>query len=35
MPLTDTEWRTANAKEKPYKPTDGNGLYLKGQAQRG
>jgi integrase len=28
MPLTDTECRTAKPKEKPYKLTDGNGLYL-------
>ncbi|MGH8436728.1 MAG: tyrosine-type recombinase/integrase [Pseudomonas sp.] len=28
MPLTDTQCRTAKPKEKPYKLTDGNGLYL-------
>ncbi len=28
MLLTDTECRTAKPKEKPYKLTDGNGLYL-------
>jgi len=28
MPLTDTACRTAKPKEKPYKLTDGNGLYL-------
>jgi len=28
MPLTDTACRTAKPKEKPYKMTDGNGLYL-------
>lgn len=28
MPLTDTECRTAKPKTKPYKLTDGNGLYL-------
>ncbi len=28
MPPTDTECRTAKPKEKPYKLTDGNGLYL-------
>jgi integrase len=28
MPLTDTQCRTAKSKEKPYKLTDGNGLYL-------
>lgn len=28
MPLTDTECRTAKPKAKPYKLTDGNGLYL-------
>lgn len=28
MPLTDTQCRTAKPKEKPYKLTDGNSLYL-------
>lgn len=28
MPLTDTACRTAKPKDKPYKLTDGNGLYL-------
>lgn len=28
MSLTDTQCRTAKPKEKPYKLTDGNGLYL-------
>lgn len=28
MPLTDTQCRTAKPQEKPYKLTDGNGLYL-------
>lgn len=28
MPLTDTQCRTAKPKDKPYKLTDGNGLYL-------
>lgn len=28
MPLTDTQCRTAKSKDKPYKLTDGNGLYL-------
>ncbi|KTT37543.1 integrase [Pseudomonas oryzihabitans] len=28
MPLTDTQCRTAKPKERPYKLTDGNGLYL-------
>lgn len=28
MPLTDTQCRTAKPKEKPYKLTDGKGLYL-------
>lgn len=28
MPLTDIQCRSAKAKEKPYKLTDGNGLYL-------
>lgn len=26
--LTDTQFRTAKPKDKPYKMSDGNGLYL-------
>lgn len=34
MPLTDTQCRTAKPTEKPYKLTDGNGLYLEVKATR-
>lgn len=32
--LTDTQYRTAKSKDKPYKLSDGKGLYLS-QTQRG
>ena len=31
MPLTDTKCRTAKPRERTYKLTDGNGLYLEGR----
>ncbi|MCZ6525403.1 MAG: Arm DNA-binding domain-containing protein, partial [Gammaproteobacteria bacterium] len=34
MPLTDTRIRTAKPREKPYKLTDGAGLYIEVRPNR-
>lgn len=34
MPLNDTQCRNAKAKERPYKLTEGNGLYIEVKPKR-